>query len=117
MHFVGVGGFDNDGGVGEPWVVDEAPECGFADFAFTKVVVAVDAGAEGFFAVVAVNDFDAVAPDQAVEFGEGGFVGFGSADVVAGGEYVASVEADRKVCGVASEFENLGEMLEFVVEG
>lgn len=117
MHFVGVGGFDNDGSVGESWVVDEALECGFADFAIAEVVVTVDTGAEGFFAVVTMNDFDAVAPDQAVEFGECRFVGFGGADIVASGEDVASVEADREVVGVAREVKDLGKMLEFVVEG
>lgn len=116
MHFVGVGGFDNDGSVGESWVVDEALECGFADFAFTEVVVTINPGAEGFFAVVAVDDFYAVASDQSVEFGEGGFVGFGSANVVAGGEYVAGVEADREVVGVAREVKDLGKMLEFVIQ-
>lgn len=117
MHGFGFGGFDDDRGVGESGVVNEAPECGFADFAFAEVVVAVDAGAEGFFAIVAMDDFNAVAADQAVEFGEGGFVSFFGADVVAGGEDVAGVEADGEVFGVAGKFENFGEMFEFVVEG
>ena len=43
------------------------------------------------FAVVAVDDFDFVAADEAVEFLEGVFVGLGGAEVVAGGEDVAGV--------------------------
>lgn len=97
--------------------MDKAPEGGFADFAIAEVIVAINPGAEGFFAVVAVNDFDAIAPDESVEFGECRFVGFGSANVVTGGEDVASVEADCEVFRVAREVEDLGEMLEFVVEG
>lgn len=63
MHFVGFGGFDDDGGVGESWVMDEAPEGGFADFPVAEVVVAIDAGAESLLAVVAVDDFNFFAPD------------------------------------------------------
>ncbi len=117
MHFGCVGGFDNDGGVGEPWVVDKAPEGGFADFTIAEVVVAIYPGADGLLAVVTVDDFNAITPDQTVEFGECGFVGVGSANVVPGGEDVASIEANCEVVGVASEVKDLGEMLEFIVEG
>lgn len=117
VHFVGFGSFDDNGGFFKPGVVDEASECGFADFAFTEVIVAVDAGAEGFLAVVAVNNFDFVAPDEAVEFSEGGFVGFWGADIVSGGEDVAGIEADGEVFGISGEFEDFGKVLEFVVEG
>lgn len=117
VHFVGFRGFHDDRGGFKAGVVDEASEGGFADFAFAEVIVAVDAGAEGFFAVVAVDDFDFVAPNEAVKFGKGGFVGFWGADVVSGGEDVAGIEADGEVFGVSGEFEDFGEVLKFVVEG
>ena len=117
MHFVGFGSFDDNGGFFKPGIVDEAAEGGFADLTFAEVVVAVDAGAEGFFAVVAVDDFDFVAPDEAIKFGEGGFVCFWGADVVSGGEDVAGIEADGEVFGISGEFEDFGKVLEFVVEG
>lgn len=42
MHGFGFGGFDEDGGVGEARVVDEALEGGGADFAVSEVFVAIN---------------------------------------------------------------------------
>ncbi len=116
MHCVGFGSFDDDRGFLKAGVVNKATESSFSDFAFTQVVVSVNAGAEGFFAIVAVDDFYLIATDEAVKFGKCGFVGFFGADIVSGGKDVTGVETDCEVFGAAGELENLGKMLEFVVE-
>lgn len=106
MHGFGFGSFDDNRGVRETRVVDKAAEGGFADFSFAEVVVPVDFCSESLFAIVAVNDFDLVASDQAVKFGKGGFVSFFGADVVSSGEDVASVKANSEVGWAGGELKN-----------
>lgn len=76
----------------------------------------INARAEIFFTIVAVDDFDFFASDEAVEFLECSFVSFGGADIVTGGEYVASVEADGEILWVISEIENRGDLFKFIVQ-
>lgn len=76
----------------------------------------IDARTEIFFTIVAVNDFDFFASYKAVEFLECGLISFSSADIVASGEYMASIEADGEIFWAFSEVKNCGNLFKFIIQ-
>ncbi len=80
------------------------------------VLVAVDAGGEGFFGVVEVPDFDVFEADDLVELLEDGVGGVGGGDVVTGGEDVAGVDADGDAVIVFDGLAHFGEVFEGAAE-
>ena len=75
-------------------IVEQHPEWLQPKAALADVLVAVDAAAAWLLRVIQVKSADAPDADDPVEAREGGGVAFRTADVIAGGEQMARVEAD-----------------------
>ena len=83
-----------------------------ADLAVAEVAVAVAVGAERRCGVVDVQRAEPVEADHAVELVEHGGERLGGADVVAGGEQVAGVQADAEPLVAAGGLDQPRELLE-----
>ena len=108
---VGVGGFEDEGDVVEAGVGHEHFEEGFADGAEAERFVAVNVGAEAFFAVVEVHGAEVLQADGLVEVLPHPVVAVGGREVVAGGEGMAGVDADANALFVVDEADYVGELL------
>src|SRR5712692_8762930 len=101
----------DEGQTGQPGIVEERAEPALADLALPDVGVAVTVGAQPGHGVVRVDRLHPGKPDDAVELVDRPPRALRGPDVVAGGERVAGVEADRRP-RVAERRQHLGDLLE-----
>jgi len=97
-------------------MIQDSREGHLADMAAADVPVAVDAGAERRFRVVAMNHTDVFEAESRVGFGERAVEALGRADFEAGGEKMSGVEANAgswKDVARAAGIEHVAEMPEF----
>lgn len=111
------GGFEDEGATADAPVGQETAEGGFAQLALADVVVAVEAAVEIGFGIVGVDNAETVQADGFVEQSDGVSVTVVGAEIVAGGEDVAGVEADAKAVGRFDSVDDAGEVFEGVAEG
>lgn len=107
------GRLEHHGHAREAVVVHDAVEGAQAQEAGADVGVEVAVGAEGGLAVVEVESPEVLVADDFVERAHGGLEGLGRAEVVAGGEGVARVDADADPADVV----DLGDDVPQVLEG
>src|SRR5256885_1288237 len=100
------------GNVAESLVIDELAEGNRTDLALADVLVTVDAGSERFHRIVEVEGVDGSDPQHLVECFEGRRQALLRGDVVAGGEYVAGVQAHRDPLRAPAEVANRTQLFE-----
>src|SRR5262249_36907687 len=88
--------FENEGTVGQPRVAQERAEARRADAAGADVRMSVDTFAQRTAAVVDVHDSHIAQSDDLIQLAKRALDRSVVAEVVAGGEKVARVDADRR---------------------
>lgn len=112
----GVGCFEDDGHIVETGVTHEAREELFADAAVAQGFMTVDVAATTFFAVVEVDGSEVLESDFAFKLVEGEVVAHLGAQIVAGGEGVAGVDAYSYTAFIIDAAYDAGYLAEFEVE-
>ena len=110
------GGFQDQRNVVETFVGGDPFEARPADMAVAEGHVTIDAAAERFGRIVEVHAAEVAKTHRAVDQGEGALACLGGAQVVAGGEGVAGVDAEPYSRLILDAVDDIGQLLECEAE-
>src|SRR3954470_9636120 len=108
---------EESGNLPESLVVHEVAERECPDGALADVGVTVDTRSERLHRIIEVEGADGPDPENPVELFESGLIAALRGDVVARGEDVAGVEADRDPIGAAARVADRPQLLESAADG